>query len=48
MVLEVPIGTVKSRNIIASILILSKKDSLQHFEKFRFVKTGFVVAIFMS
>ena len=44
--MEVPLGTVKPRNIIASIFILSKKDSLQHLKKFRFVKTGFVVAIF--
>ena len=44
--MEVPLGTVKPRNVIASILILSKKDSLQHFKKFKFVKTGFVVAIF--
>ena len=46
LLMEVPLGTVKPRNVIASVLILSKKDSLQHFKKFKFVKTGFVVAIF--
>ena len=44
--MEVPLGTVKPRNIIASIFILSKKDSLHHFKKLKFVKTGFVVATF--